>query len=344
MKKILKSNRGFTLANILMASAMLGGLALVVIRLSDNMHQSTMTAELKSEILTFQNQVNQVLLTRRHCDKNFFDKQVPVSGTDPKIELTELLIDDGSPAGKPLFKVGEKYGNGKIHLTGLEIKGPNDVTGDTMMVNLEVAIDKVSKAKFGSQNLVKKMPLLFYVRDDAGKKFVTKCYSAQDSAVETAKQEFCESVGGTFTDGDCTLPNGGLVSRVNGNTALAGAISGFIGRFQFAIHPDGSGKIYKRSRATYAYGAVSGWSYTGFTAAQQLGKNTSISMVNWSSFVPGVGSEGTRFDAILGNNGGCNNFREDYYMAWWANDWAGPSDTRYSGLGYKVQVSQACSI
>lgn len=76
--------RGFTLPEVLIASAMLGGIALVMTQLMKDQATQTVKTKLTSDLAQFRTEVQTLLQNPSHCQANFFNK----TGTSAPTSIT----------------------------------------------------------------------------------------------------------------------------------------------------------------------------------------------------------------------------------------------------------------
>lgn len=213
MKKIKLGNKGFTLVEILVAAALIGGLGLAMMNIFKIQSFTQKKTEASFELSTLKQTINTTLLDANACKNTL--SHIP-NITTPGLTLTSVKDKTISPPGTPgiVFQTGVSYGN------LVEIETINIVNA---VVDPPVG---ASTKRFGSLQIVfhfkktskiiektkttDELNLLIKVETDLGGR-VTNCYSALETAVDTAKEESCEAIGGVFNvaTNKCDLTNFG---------------------------------------------------------------------------------------------------------------------------------------
>jgi type II secretory pathway pseudopilin PulG len=184
-KQLLKSQKGFSIVQVLIAAGMMGGLALVLTKLSENQMQVQKGATEATEINEITSRLQRYFLDSDACKNSLAGKTI---NNNSKINLSELK---------------DRYNKSFIYSTS----GKNQITPNLLVkkieanradnvIKVEVTFEKVSKKGFGGKEIKKSFDL-----DGAfSGNTITGCYSQMDNAVKSA----CTSLGGTISGTTCT--------------------------------------------------------------------------------------------------------------------------------------------
>ena len=209
------NNKGFSLAEVVVAAGLLGVVSLGVMRLVDNMMKSQKTFETQSEITLVSNGIAQALVNEKACENTFAGINLGANTSVPSIQNSN---------GASIFDVGSQYGNRKVLLTGLDVQNislTSDGTSKVGTFDLVVGMDKLSSQTQGATS-VRKVITISVVTDLADD--FTGCFSSAAGATKNA----CENIGGTFNSASqsCDLvPYPGIAAIPNDATAQQQAVS-----------------------------------------------------------------------------------------------------------------------
>jgi len=213
-KKITSNQIGFSMVQIMIASAMAGGLALVIAKLGDNTNKTLKNAEIKTEYINTFYQISKTLRDEVNCGKilngfdftaALFDKRAPVLSIE-KCGTTELQTLSGSTikervcqAGgyKTVFKVApEVYGQGNYNLEfnfiPIEFVGTSTSTGFADLEVRFIRTEKAQKVAFGSKETAKRIRVLVELDPLTNK--VIKCVNDDTNMINTAISRSCQGI------------------------------------------------------------------------------------------------------------------------------------------------------
>lgn len=214
----LKKIGGFTLAEVMIGTAILGAVSLGVMQLINQQTKVQVRAEATYEINAVSSAIATVFRDPDTCVATF----APLGNLKNKlIPLTQITTD----SGRVLFTKGQKYGGLKVGATG----NGNVILSDLNFENFVVKPDPIPAGKTGYGEL-----LLTITLTKAGKILtsdaprtgplapeldrlvetrtvplkvsvdsnyvVTSCYSATENAVADALKKACASISGTFNE------------------------------------------------------------------------------------------------------------------------------------------------
>lgn len=206
MKKIKLGNKGFTLVEILVAAALVAGLAVVMMNIFKQQSFTQKKTEAGFELSTLQQSINNTLLNTASCIDTLNDFP---NIQAPGLTLSRIKERNGGDA----FKTGVSYGN-LVEIQSINIVNvlldPVTPSGKRFgSLELEFTFRKTSKILANTANTTKSKFKINIETNAAGN--VQNCYSALESAVDTAKDETCVAIGGTFNDvtQKCDLVNFG---------------------------------------------------------------------------------------------------------------------------------------
>ncbi|WP_127714909.1 tail fiber domain-containing protein [Halobacteriovorax sp. HLS] len=209
------NNKGFSLAEVVVAAGLLGVVSLGVMRLVDNMMKSQKTFETQSEVTLVTNGIAQTLTNEKACENTF-------TGINLAANTSVGSIQNSNAAD--VFVVGSQYGNRKVILTGLDVENislASDGTSKVGTFDLVIGIQKTSNVAQGAQNLRKVVTLS--VVTDLADNFVG-CFNSAAGATKNS----CENIGGTFNSASqsCDLvPYPGIAAIPNDAAAQQQAVS-----------------------------------------------------------------------------------------------------------------------
>lgn len=185
------SNRGFTLVEVLIASGMLGGLALYLMNVSQKQIVVEKRAETSFEINTISGSISQSLLNKESCSSTLGIGNVITDGTALNVIRNR--------SGNVMFDKNVLYSNNQLKIN--DIKVSELVTSSIPSGNkygeakVEITFEKVSKILDGNKTIIKKFPIQIELGPTNQ---LISCFSGTDNAILTAKMEACKSIDGIF--------------------------------------------------------------------------------------------------------------------------------------------------
>ncbi len=195
IKHRILNQAGVTLVEVLIAAALLGGLALLFARLTTDTMVTTQRVEASSEILSVNNIISQLLLDSRSCRNTF-------GGQNANAPFTIDAVRSQHDVPIDVIEVGETYGNERATVVSMEAQLDGalfDMGDGTRTGNL---IFTVTYQRAGGLLQTQSNPEIprehfIFVRTNAGG-VIQECFSAEGNAIFTAKQEACENIGGVY--------------------------------------------------------------------------------------------------------------------------------------------------
>ncbi|MBL6989005.1 MAG: hypothetical protein ISR65_04480 [Bacteriovoracaceae bacterium] len=233
---------GSSLTGVLMAAGIIGGLAVMTLRLTNMQLRSTKITELNVEINESMNHAKTVLLSKEACentlgvtkvsDNNYTGIHTLSSGS-AAIEITQLKDRRNK---KIVLDSNRGLKLDKIYLKNVDNLAANAFG----IVELEFHFQKTSKVVSGSGKVTKAVNI--QVKTDADGKIV-ECFSATENAVTTAYNTLCKDLGGVInSSGKCEIKTFTLKSQSLSNPCIEGSM------------------YYNSSAQMFYYCTASGWS------------------------------------------------------------------------------------
>jgi prepilin-type N-terminal cleavage/methylation domain-containing protein len=205
------NDRGFTLIEVTIAAALLGGLSLVFMQMTKDTTKSSTKFQLDSDVTLTTNEINSILSDPQKCLTTFATNAKPTS-----IDGKFLIATAGAPS--------QGYGNAGLKITSytLTVDGNNG--------NLAIAYENknILKGTSGPGSIIKNINL--YVEGTAGA--ITKCRSLSTAASDIWRRQTPGS-GIYFNEGNVGI---GTTPTADSLT-VAGTITSTSGGLKF---PDGS--------------------------------------------------------------------------------------------------------
>ena len=186
------NEKGFSLAEIIVAMGLLSVLSLGVSSMIKNMQQGQATAEVKMEQLEIHRVISMILMDRGACEN-----------TLKNIILGNAITDIKNSSGISLYSVGNSYGNNTLKISSMQTKDLGEVdSSGVRSVELLIKFDKLKKIAIGQ---TKQATIRLNVVADSATKIISSCYS---DSIQLLKQS-CESLGGVWSiaDSKCNLPS-----------------------------------------------------------------------------------------------------------------------------------------
>lgn len=199
------SQSGFTLVEVLIAAAALGGLALVATQLTSDVDKTKKHFEVSTEITQIKTAISSMLAGNASCKNTFLNLDVTNANTITHIRdggNNSRYTSDSAQTHFPLY-------NNKIHITQMRTTAAtlSDVPPGRMgKMDLEITFHKVNtiddanprlRTFKGGQNIVERIPIAIATDMDDR---ITDCFTDLVSVHQT----MCEKLGGTYTAGTAT--------------------------------------------------------------------------------------------------------------------------------------------
>jgi type II secretory pathway pseudopilin PulG len=210
--KLLKNQNGMSLVSVMMAAAMMGGLALVMTQLGTNSAKIQRKAIENQDLNAFVNNLEKNMLNKDSCQKTFAAVTgLTTSGLDDDIDGGIVNFNDD-----PIYQVTtsttpsplKTWEIERIYAVRVDRSDPKIQDHN---LQLKVALKKKNIGKsFGAQEITKTIELDAIYTPAGG---VEKCYSQMDNAVETAVSEaLIEACNSTGPDAEISPTTGECVN------------------------------------------------------------------------------------------------------------------------------------
>ncbi|WPU64943.1 prepilin-type N-terminal cleavage/methylation domain-containing protein [Peredibacter starrii] len=141
-------DRGFSLVEVLVVVGLLGGLAVVMMNMTQQQTKNQVTAEVKFENLEFRRQIANVLAVKKSCERTF-----------QTLKIGDPLTVIRNAAGIPVVEVGKVYGNNSLKVDALTTALTRDNGDGTFDVDLVLNFEKTKTMALGSTTQMK-FPLM----------------------------------------------------------------------------------------------------------------------------------------------------------------------------------------
>ncbi len=189
----MNQNKGMSLVEVMIVAGMLGGMALVGMRLMENQQKSASYFEMKNEEASVIRSIQLTLTDKLACGETLKDHKIGDS--------FEAIKNKNK---KDIFMVGKIIGRNLIKIKSLSTKN-NDIPeeGGTGSLFVNIELERLRKG-YGGKSTTKELMIQATV-DPSG--IVTSCYTDQDATVLAAKRETCLMLGGELNEekGNCEI-------------------------------------------------------------------------------------------------------------------------------------------
>lgn len=148
---------GFTLVEIMVAGALLAGLALAGAKLMESQTKNMKTVEVRAEYNAVLTDIRSLLAVRETCTATFFGK-TPNAGTTVNQDIR--VVTPQSPTPIPRYEAntdwrqGKAYGNGAVRILSYRLVAPDPA--DPEVGNIPAAPTPPATTKTGAANLIVK--------------------------------------------------------------------------------------------------------------------------------------------------------------------------------------------
>lgn len=190
------NNKGFSLVSVMVAAALAGGVALLVVRISKNAQNVQKSSEAGFSQINLHNRLVQDMLDFKACKATFADTSI--TNFENNMSIPEI------------FKKGAltSYNVGSYKFEGIQLKdakikrlnypdgvvavGSNGVAEFDLEISYEEDRSGKNKGRLGGKTIKKSIPIIARVeRPSASSYKLLDCYESSISSI-------CESIGGTF--------------------------------------------------------------------------------------------------------------------------------------------------
>jgi type II secretory pathway pseudopilin PulG len=188
MFKFLKSQAGFSMVQVMLAAAMMGGLALVLSKMGQNQSQMQRKAIEDQDLNEITNRIQRHLLNDDACRNTFVAANVVLNTTGSIAPINEIRSKDNNL----VFQIGTEA-SPTYKVSSITVERLPD-----QQLDLAVTLSKKIVGKsFGASEITKHFQL--GASFDLSNK-ITKCFSQLDGAIVSA----CSALGGTMSGANCT--------------------------------------------------------------------------------------------------------------------------------------------
>lgn len=193
MKTFLGNNKGFSLAELMVAAGLVGILAVATMNIMKTQSTGMIHLEAKNDEISFFRNVSLQLSIKEACTQTFSGKSVDSS-------IDELK----NSKGNDFVSIGKKVSTKKVTVSSMELTNVDvPSSGGEGMVNLEVVLTRELPNK-DPQNIKKQFPI--NVKAD-GSGNILECYAQADADLQNVISEVCEKFGGVLEESskNCVL-------------------------------------------------------------------------------------------------------------------------------------------
>jgi|GEM_PF-3229418 len=150
----LRNESGMSLVQVVIASGLMGLLAVFMMRMQENQLKGQNTVATKAEVTEFVQKLNSYLSTPGYCEKNLGRSSLT---PDAEFSLNKIL----TPNDVVLFEVGEKYGNRHFVLESIKKEKFFYDTDEKNSGILKLVVNlKKTKKTFGNSSIKKVIELI----------------------------------------------------------------------------------------------------------------------------------------------------------------------------------------
>jgi type II secretory pathway pseudopilin PulG len=183
---LLKNDKGMTIVNVLIAAAMMGGLALVIAQIGQNSSKIQRNAIENQDLNSFVNTVEKHMLNHEACKNTFNGIILANEGATETISeiknFNDITVYSTTENPAPTYQINSMLAE-RTAGTGLDFK---------------IELEKTRKGKsYGAEVVTKTIKLDASYNTSTGA--VEKCFSQLDNAVSSA----CAAFGGTLNGTQC---------------------------------------------------------------------------------------------------------------------------------------------
>ena len=187
---------------VLVASSMVGGLALVLAQMNKNQLILQKKSDSWAEVENLSQRIRRTLYDGASClrtiRKNAAGNRTTLNPGTTSVTLRHVK----NKSGKNVVVVNGVYGNGLVRVSSLFLRDIS-VSGIAGEMNLRVTFERLGKAIEGYKKTVRTYPLR--VRLNAANRPIS-CESNLSSAVAVATKNVCTKLGGTYNAPDSGFP------------------------------------------------------------------------------------------------------------------------------------------
>ncbi|MFL5785520.1 MAG: hypothetical protein ACJ76H_12970 [Bacteriovoracaceae bacterium] len=240
INKILGSQKGMGLLQVLLGFAMVGGGGYLVMKSVEDSNKSITTNMLTDAMNDYATQISMVLSASQACINTF-------GGQNARNSAVRTTITDAG--GFAIINSATNYGTSNVNIEGIKLRDPgvatddvNVVTGGAGTTYAEITFGKKMKTFFSNRKQVKKIKM--WVMTDASSN-VTNCYTmadANDSAWtrETPSNNINYTLGNVGVGLQSPTQKLDVLGRVASTTTTGQrmALGGTASEYQIAVNAD----------------------------------------------------------------------------------------------------------
>jgi prepilin-type N-terminal cleavage/methylation domain-containing protein len=199
------NQKGFTLVEIMIATAMLSVLSLGLMSLTSNMAKNQVTTETKLESIELRRLIMTLLMDKTACENTF--NGLPIGANITNIKNGNNTVS---------YSAGSTYGNNTLQIVSF-------ITVDAGVINSAASVRAIDliitfkKMKKLSSGTISNATIRLNVKAPAANGIISACFSDVDQTSQTN----CNSLGGTWTGTTCTLPScppNQVLQKINSDT------------------------------------------------------------------------------------------------------------------------------
>ena len=189
----MKSIRGFSIINVMMAAGMMGGLALLLAQMTKQQQEAQKQAETGVEVTALSQRIVRTLYDGKACLKTLEGGTTPriISATN-SFAIDSILNKNGQPIIKTMgLDPNITYGNRLLKVSSIKLLKPV-ISGGQAEAELEVVMRRESSAYKGQKTIAKRFPLTLNL--DIATSQLISCAATS----EAQTQAVCTSLGGKW--------------------------------------------------------------------------------------------------------------------------------------------------
>lgn len=190
----MRNNKGFSITEVLVAVAMMGGVSLGVMKLMEIMQKGQKSSEIKMEVLELRRRIVTAMADKLACEKTFGSKKI---GED--IDFIK------NRNGTIIVEKNQEVANKRLKVTRIHTEHKEDLGNDMHEVKLIVDFENLMKNHSYGAN--KKFETLLKVEATGTNATITRCFDDRENtvitAIDEAGGEICRILGGEW---DITQP------------------------------------------------------------------------------------------------------------------------------------------
>lgn len=153
-----KFEEGMSLVSVLIAAALMGMLAMFMLKMQENQLKTQNDIEARAEINQFLNTLVNTLAKPGYCEMSLQGKKI---NKDQELSIDKIV----APNGHVVFEVGKKYGNRTLTLKEIRQKDFNKDTDSSGYVTFDVLLEKNKKA-FGAKVISRELMVMVQFDED----------------------------------------------------------------------------------------------------------------------------------------------------------------------------------